>query len=708
MLSLLAPLSSLRGVGDIVLKQLDSLLPVISSGNNGRKLRDLLFHLPVNLVDRRAITLAANAEMGVEQVFQVRVIEHIASAPRHIASRRKLPYRIVVADDSDQIILTFFHANPTFLTRLLPVGSERLIAGKPARYDGQLTIAHPPVIVPLAKKSELLRVHPVYPASAKIGSKAVAKLVREAVSQLASPPEWIDSGYLKSYNWPDMPSALRAIHLPQDMEALALHCNHRTRLAYDEILAHQMMLAHLRSNASTENHHIISCSPSKINEALASLSFTLTGAQHNALQDILSDMASTKPMARMVQGDVGCGKTAVAFLAMAACAFAGKQSLLMAPTDLLARQHFESLLPLSQALGLRMELLTGKLSAKDRKVAKAAIQQGHAQLIIGTHALFQEDVAFDNLALAVIDEQHRFGVNQRKRLSEKGLRPHMLHMSATPIPRSLTMTLYGDLDISIIGERPAGRLPIDTRAMPQAKANDLIQSLGAMFEKGERVYWVCPLVTPDPESDEGKEEAFAAAETRYRQLETIFPGQVGLVHGQMPLKQREEAMQAFAKGDTSLLVATTVIEVGVNVPEATIMIIDQAERFGLAQLHQLRGRVGRGSRASHCILLYGERLSDVARERLKIIRDEQDGFVLAEEDMRLRGSGDLLGTKQTGLPEFIFANLMSDQALFKMAREQISKIMKQDPALESEHGKAIRFLLDVFGYDIHFAEKHTI
>lgn len=707
-LKLSSSLSQVRGIGEAVLAHFKLVLRPVGGEFAPLSVRDLVFHRPVNLVDRRLVTHVAEAAIGVEQVFQVRVLQHVASAPRHIAKRRKLPYRVITQDVAgDQLTLTFFHANPTYLERSMPVGAERLIAGKPSIYDGQMNIGHPSVIAGLDKKPEILRIQPVYPATAKLGSKAIARYIREALVHLIAPVEWVPAKHMKSQNWPSMLDALKALHMPTTLEALSWDQPHRIRLAFDELMAHQCMLQLLRKHNITTNQHTVPRDAAMLDVLLAALPFTLTHDQRASLDDMLADMAGQKPMARMIQGDVGCGKTIVAFLAMACVARAGKQALLMAPTDLLARQHMESLKPLADALGISIVLLTGKLPAREKKAAHAAIASGAASLAIGTHALFQDDVSFHDLAFTVIDEQHRFGVNQRKRLAEKGFQPHMLHMSATPIPRSLTMTFYGDLDISVIKERPPGRLPIATRAMPLSKIDELVSGLSRVFEKGERAYWVCPLITPDLDIDESEEEAFSAAQVRFDILSKQFPGKVGLVHGQMPVKEREETMRRYVNGELSLLVATTVIEVGVNVPESTVMIIEQAERFGLAQLHQLRGRVGRSSYASHCVLLYGERLSDVAKERIKIIRDEQDGFVLAEEDLRLRGSGDLLGTKQTGLPEFIFADIGYDQQLLRLARDEAADLLARDPSLQSEQGRGVTEALRIFGYDEGFTRSHA-
>ncbi len=706
-LTLFSSLSHIRGIGEAVLSHFKLVLRPIGGEFAPLMVRDLLFHRPVNLVDRRRVTPVSEAVVGAEQVFQVKVLQHVASAPHHIAKRRKLPYRVITQDETGELTLTFFHANPTYLERSLPVGAERLIAGKPSIYDRQMNIGHPSVIAGLDKKAEILRIQPVYPATAKLGSKAIARYVREALVHVIAPKEWIPEKYLKAHTWPSMLDALKALHMPATLDALNWDQPHRIRLAFDELMAHQCMLQMLRKHNITTNKHIIARDTAGLDALLQALPFTLTKDQRASLNDMLADMAGSKPMARMIQGDVGCGKTIVAFLAMASVARSGKQALLMAPTDLLARQHMESLKPLADGLGISIVLLTGKLGAREKKAAHAAIASGSASLAIGTHALFQDDVSFKDLALTVIDEQHRFGVNQRKRLTEKGLQPHMLHMSATPIPRSLTMTFYGDLDISLIKERPPGRLPIATRAMPLSKVDELVDGLHRVFEKNERAYWVCPLITPDLDIDESEEEAFSAAQVRFDILSKKFPGKVGLVHGQMPVKEREETMRKYVSGELSLLVATTVIEVGVNVPEATVMIIEQAERFGLAQLHQLRGRVGRSHHASHCVLLYGERLSEVAKERLKIIRDEQDGFVLAEEDLRLRGSGDLLGTKQTGLPEFIFADIGYDQQLLRLARDEATRLLKDDPQLQSAEGRAIGEALRLFGYDEHYARSHA-
>lgn len=707
--TLFSPLSSIKGVGEATLKYLRNILPQIGVNDaaSALTLRDLLLHIPVNLVDRREITPIKQAQANKEQVFFVRVLEHVAAPPARVTRGRKVPYKIITEDETGTLILTYFHANAQYLGRMFPVGQMRYISGKPSFYDGHATIAHPSQVVDESRQRDLRRIHAIYPASKKFGSRSIAALIQKALRLPVIIPEWIEQERLRQLHWPSMWQALRQLHAPENMEALRYDTPHRARLAYDEFLAHQCMLQRLRKTTDVANIHIIRFSDSWLAEGLAKLPFTLTTDQQQTLQEIFADMRGQKPMARMVQGDVGSGKTIVAFLAMAAVVQAGGQALLMAPTDLLARQHMQSLSLLAEAFGISMVLLTGKMPAAGKRKARAALASGDATLAIGTHALFQDDVVFKNLVLAVIDEQHRFGVNQRKKLLEKANNPHLLHMSATPIPRSLSMTLYGDLDISLIKERPPGRKPIETRAMPLSKADMVMHSLSRIFGKGERAYWVCPLITPSDDAEDGSDESFAAAEARFKILEKIFPGRVGLIHGQMPVKNREEIMQRFVSGEIFLLVATTVIEVGVNVPEATVMIIEQAERFGLAQLHQLRGRVGRSDLPSNCLLLYGSRLSDVAKKRMSALKDSNDGFELAEEDLRLRGSGDVLGTRQTGLPEFIFADILQDQQILRMAREDAKNLLLHDANLGSERGKAIRALLEIFGYEYHNLQHHV-
>jgi ATP-dependent DNA helicase RecG len=703
--TLFSPLEDIKGVGEATCRHLQKILPSFDATASSRVLfRDLLLHIPVNLKDRRALTQVKDAQEGIEQVFHLRVLKHTPPPNGALAKRRRIPYRILTEDETGSLLLTYFYANGQYLTRTLPVSEMRYVAGVVSFYDGKATIAHPSQVAIEAHQHLLRRIHPVYPASQKISSKLISKTIGQVLARDIRITEWVDQKRLKPLHWPGFLQALKAIHLPENMDALAFDAPHRVRLAYDELLAHQLMLQRLRAQSMHTNAHVIRPNNGWLTDALHKLAFKLTADQASVLHDILQDLGTHNPMARLLQGDVGCGKTIIAFLAMAAVAKAGKQALLMAPTDLLARQHMAQLKDLAADFGLSMMLLTGKLTAAEKREAITAIACGDCDIAIGTHALFQQAVSFDNLALAVIDEQHRFGVNQRKQLLEKAKNPHILHMSATPIPRSLSMTLYGDLDVSTIKQRPPGRQPIDTRTIPISRVDEVIANMQRVIDRNERIYWVCPLITPSEEENNDKQK-LAAAEERFAVLNKIFPNKVGIIHGQMPVKQREKAMQAFVSGEIAVLVATTVIEVGVNVPEASVMVIEQAERFGLAQLHQLRGRVGRSNLASSCVLLYGKNPGETAKQRLKILRETNDGFVLAEEDLRLRGAGDVLGTKQTGLPEFIFANLFQDQQILRMAREDAQEILKESPALKSS--QAIADLLQIFGYTARNTQAHT-
>jgi ATP-dependent DNA helicase RecG len=503
--------------------------------------------------------------------------------------------------------------------------------------------------------------------------------------------------------------SLRRLHQPEETSDIAPIGAARSRLAYDELLASQLALALARRMVQRQNSYSIGRDAAVEKRWKAAIPFTLTAGQEAVLADIAADMSSGKRMVRLLQGDVGSGKTIVAFGAMAQAVAAGYQACLMAPTDLLARQHLETLAPIAQAAGVRLGFLSGKMKKSEQAKVLTQVGAGEIEILLGTHALFQDQVAFKQLALLVVDEQHRFGVEQRLRLAQKGAQPHLLQMTATPIPRSLGMTLYGDMEISSLTERPAGRKPIDTRVVPFARAAEVVEGLARVLAAGEKAYWVCPLIEAQTEEEKAESNLdLAAAEERFAELSKRFSGKVGLVHGRMKLAEREAVMQAFAHGDVQLLVATTVVEVGVNVPEATVMVIEHAERFGLAQLHQLRGRVGRSDAQSRCILLYHDTPSEMASSRLKILRDTNDGFVIAEEDLRLRGAGDMLGTKQTGAPDFVLADLALHLPLLRVAHDDAKLILHRDPELTTERGKALRLLLSLFEYDAAIAQLKSV
>jgi ATP-dependent DNA helicase RecG len=621
--------------------------------------------------------------------IEVEVVEHRPPPAR----RARLPYRIVVRDMTGILTLTYFHVKGDYLFKQLPVGEKRMISGNIEMYDGMKIMPHPDMVVPLHRAHEVLRIMPVYPLTLGISNRVMVKLMEQALQLITPLPEWVDEDLMKRHGWQGFRESLKALHNPQTIDLEAEHLP-RKRLAYDELLANQLALALSRRTRQRAQSYRI---PVKGKQALLDvLPFTLTAGQQHIVADAEKDLASGERMIRLLQGDVGSGKTIVAFTLMAQAAASGYQSVFMAPTDLLARQHEKTLQVLAEKLGYTLILLSGKMTKKQQADARALIASGEAHMVIGTHAVFQELVGFKQLALVVVDEQHRFGVEQRLQLAEKGLSPHILQMTATPIPRSLAMTYYGDMEVSILNEKPPGRQPIDTRTVPITRMDEVISGLKRALEQNTKAYWVCPLIELDTEKED---ESLAAVEDRLRLLQTHFGDKVGMVHGRMKLAEREDVMKRFAYGDLQLLVATTVIEVGVDVPEATIMVIEQAERFGLAQLHQLRGRVGRSKDASSCILLYHTPLSENAKARLHALRETNDGFLIAEEDLKLRGAGDVLGTRQTGLPDFRFASIGRDTDLVLMARDDVKHYLLKDPDIMKPRGQALRVLLNLFDYD---------
>ncbi|MBN8543033.1 MAG: ATP-dependent DNA helicase RecG [Alphaproteobacteria bacterium] len=683
----------LKGVGPVTRKALTRLLtpprPLIDNMPYEPVLRDMVMHVPTSAVDRRLVSSIATANVGDVASIEVEVVEHRPPP----AKRARLPYRIIVRDMTGALTLTYFHVKGDYLFKQLPVGEKRLISGSIEMYDGMKTMPHPDMVVPLHRSHEILRIMPVYPLTLGISNRVMVKLMSQALDLITALPEWIGEDVLKRQSWQGFRESLKQLHNPQTIE-LETELLPRRRLAYDELLANQLALAFSRqARQRTQSYKI----PVKNKQALLdALPFTLTTGQQNVLAEAEQDLTSGERMIRLLQGDVGSGKTIIAFSLMAQVAASGFQSVFMAPTDLLARQHEKNLAPLAEKLGYKLILLSGKMSKKQQTEARALIASGEAHMLVGTHAVFQELVGFKKLALVVVDEQHRFGVEQRLQLAEKGLTPHILQMTATPIPRSLAMTYYGDMEVSVLSEKPPGRLPIDTRTVPFSRLDEVITGLKRALQQGTKAYWVCPLIELDTEKED---EELAAVEDRLRLLQTHFGDKVGMVHGRMKLAEREEVMKRFAYGEMQLLVATTVIEVGVDVPEATIMVIEQAERFGLAQLHQLRGRVGRGKEASSCILLYHSPVSENAKARLQVLRETNDGFVIAEEDFRLRGAGDVLGTRQTGLPDFRFAAIGRDTDLMVMARDDVRHYLSKDPDLSAPRGQALRILLSLFDYE---------
>ena len=676
---LFATATTLSGVGPRIAQAIAKLA--------GEKVVDLCWHLPTGLIDRSFAPKVADAPPGAVATLTVQVLEH--SPPRI----PRLPYRVLCADDTAEIELVFFHAKGDYLKKSLPEGKQRLISGKVEHYQGRIQMTHPDLIAAPEDADEITGVEPVYPLTAGLTPRPLRRAIQGALERAPVLPEWQDAAWLRQQGWGGWQSSLLAAHMPEKETDLLPTAPIRARLAYDELLADQLALAMVRASQRQRNGRAITGDGALMARAIAALPFTLTPSQQTALAEITDDMASPMRMLRMLQGDVGSGKTVVAFLAMIRAIEAGAQGALMAPTEVLARQHFATIEPLASAIGLRATLLTGRDKGKSRIALVEGLKNGDIDIAIGTHALFQDDVGFHDLALAVIDEQHRFGVHQRLLLTSKGRAADMLVMTATPIPRTLMLCAYSDLDSSRLTDKPAGRKPIDTRVLPLSRIEDVVTRLGNAMAGGARIFWVCPLV------DESEVSDLAAATDRHSALERRFPGRVGLVHGQMKGPLKDKAMAAFAAGETSILVATTVIEVGVDVPEATVMVVEHAERFGLAQLHQLRGRVGRSDKPSSCLLLYAPPLTETAKARLEILRETEDGFRIAEEDLKLRGAGELLGTRQSGLPAYRLADIAAHQDLMMAARDDVRLILERDPTLESERGQALRVLLYLFEKD---------
>lgn len=644
--------------------------------------RDLLFTLPYAVIDRRLRPTIRGVALPATVTVEVTVGAHVA--PR----RKGGPARVFVRDAETEWQIVFFNAKGDWLTRQLPTGARRIVSGKLELFDGMAQMAHPDHILRPEEAGDLPAFEPVYPLTAGLGQKLVQKAAAAALARAPALAEWIDPGLLAREGWPLWAEAVKAVHAPRHMGDIAAEAPARQRLAYDELFAHQVTLALARASFRRGKGRASAGTGALQQKVLAALPYSPTGAQTRALAEIAADMASERRMSRLLQGDVGAGKTLVAFLALLIAVEAGGQGAMMAPTEILARQHLDSLRPLASAAGIVLEILTGRDKGAERAEKLARLARGDIQVLVGTHALFQKDVVFHDLRLAIVDEQHRFGVAQRMELSAKGVTADMLVMTATPIPRSLSLAQYGDMDVSLLDEKPPGRRPVRTALVSAGRYDEVVEHLRQAVAEGRQAYWVCPLV------EESELVDLTAAAERFGALRAALgEGVVGLVHGQMAPAEKDAAMADFAAGRTKVLVATTVIEVGVNVPNASIMVIERAEIFGLAQLHQLRGRVGRGAAESTCLLMYQPPLGETAGRRLQILRETEDGFRIAEEDLAMRGAGDLIGTAQSGLPRFRIADLERQSALMAVAQQDARKLLLEDPALRSPRGEATRVLL---------------
>ncbi len=685
---LFAPVTSLPGVGP---KQ-DKLLRYLLSRSETPRLVDLLLHLPASVIDRRARPKVRDAVPGTVATLEVTVDRHRPAPPRNA----RAPYLVYASDDTGDVVLTFFRAKPGYVEKLLPIGEKRYVSGTVQMYDGIPQMIHPERIVDEAAFSKLSGIDPVYPLTVGLALGSLRRAVTQALQKLPDLPEWISPEIMRRCSFPPIAEALHRVHNPVELTDILPDRPFWSRLAFDELLAGQLALALVRAQLRRPAGDRHAGDGHLRNRIIDALPYALTASQQQAAAAISEDLRQPLRMLRLLQGDVGSGKTVVALLAAAAVAEVGKQAALMAPTEILARQHIKTITPLAERAGMRVAILTGREKGRERRELLARLEAGEIDFLVGTHALIQDDVIFKALALAVVDEQHRFGVRERLALTNKGDAVDVLVLSATPIPRTLVLTYFGDMDVSELREKPAGRQPIDTRTLPASRLGEVIDGVGRALSGGKLVYWICPLVE---ESEAEGTERLTNATQRFESLQQRFGDRVGLVHGQMKGGEKDEAMARFAAHEINLLVATTVVEVGVDVPAATIMVIENAERFGLAQLHQLRGRIGRGSEASTCLLLYHEPLNEMSTARLKVIRETTDGFRIAEEDLKLRGEGDVLGIRQSGLPGYRIARSEIHGQLITQARDEALRILKDDPKLKGERGEALRCLLYLYERD---------
>ncbi len=673
---LFAEVRTMKGVGPALIKPIERL--------RLERIKDLLYHFPASWTYRKAVSVLDAADVGENIIVEIEIMDHRGgSSPR-------APTRIFAADgQGNYITLTFFGRNGGWARKQLPVGETRIISGKLERYGDELQMVHPDHMEPAGSSSAPGLAEPIYSLSEGLTNKRLGQLVGDAMTHIPVLPEWIEASFLARKGWADWSGAMAAVHRKEDQAS-------RDRLAYDELFSNQLALRLLR--AAMDKRAGIPIKGDDRLVCMLKLPFALTGAQQRTIKEIEGDMQQSRPMLRLLQGDVGSGKTMVALMTLLRAVEAGMQGAFLAPTEILARQHFANLQQILAGLPVNVAILTGRDKGKAREATLMGLADGSVHILVGTHAIFQEAVTYKSLGVAVIDEQHRFGVSQRLMLSRKAKGvPHLLVMTATPIPRTLALACYGEMDSSALDELPPGRTPVETRVMSGERLPELMEGVGRHLAAGKQAFWVCPLVEESENSD------LAAAEQRAEALRLRFGDQVAVVHGRMKGPEKDAVMEAFITGKTRLLVATSVIEVGVDVPNASLMIVEAADRFGLAQLHQLRGRVGRGAEKSICLLVRSANIGETAHARLALMRETNDGFRIAEEDMKLRGSGEILGTRQSGDSPFRVATAEQINTYLPVATDDARLLLDRDGGLSGPRGEAARIALYLFERDAGIA-----
>ena len=678
--NLLSPINLVTGIGPKIEKlfnRIDINLKV-----------HFLWHLPHNIIKRQKHENIHNDQINTLVTLKIKVLKHVPSR------FKKQPYRVHCLCNETPIDIVFFYARHPVVKKNLPEEEIRYVSGKLEYFRNTYQITHPSHIIETKGINEIKNIEPIYSLTAGLSQKIISKYIEQIIKNIPDLNEWIDEIYLIKYRFLNWKNSIVRIHNPDKIEDINNQNIYRRRLAFDELLAHQLAIAIIRNYNQKKKGIVISSNNKLYEKFLKNLKFKLTTSQKKVVEEITIDLESENQMIRLLQGDVGSGKTVVALIAMLKTVESGYQSVLMVPTSILANQHFENFCDLLSDLNLNVEILTSKDKGKDRINKLKLIANGNINIIIGTHALIQEDVVFHKIGLAVIDEQHRFGVYQRMVFHYKGKRPSILVMSATPIPRTLALASYGDMDESRLTEKPLGRKTIKTTSLTLNKVNKLIERIKIhIANSNSKFYWVCPLI------EESEELDLKAATLRYQHLDKIFKNKVLLMHGQLNEKEKEQIMYKFINEDYRILVATTVIEVGIDIKSATTIIIEHAERFGLAQLHQLRGRVGRSNLDSFCILLHKEIIGDNAKKRINKMIETNDGFLISEEDLKIRGAGEILGKKQSGLPSFKIAELSFDSDLLEDVRKYVEKISKNNPKLENNEGEKLRSLLYLYERD---------